>query len=124
MHKHIRVRAALCITFIIASTAAMSAQTSLNEDELPTGDVWISHAETVFVPREAPGMVGEMPHSIQAEGTYHHQVHCSQNAVVLAIVMSTIWIAAISPKSQRKPGSYTFCGEGWISADNTDSALI
>src|SRR5258707_6764855 len=61
MHKHIRVHAALCIIFVIASTSATSAQTSLNEDELPTGDVWISHAESVFVPREAPGTVGEVP---------------------------------------------------------------
>jgi hypothetical protein len=61
MHKHIRVHAALCIIFVIASASTASAQALLNEDELPTGDVWISHAESVFVPREASGMVGEVP---------------------------------------------------------------
>src|SRR5215469_11540227 len=61
MLKRTGIQAVLCTIVVVASTSVGSAQTPPNEDELPTGDVWISHAESVFVPTDAPGTAGEVP---------------------------------------------------------------
>jgi hypothetical protein len=46
------VRAALRILAILSSESALAGQSS-DKVELPTGDVWVTHAERVFVPEGA-----------------------------------------------------------------------
>jgi len=61
MPKRIGIQAMVRIIIVIASASMASAQTSPNDDELPTGDVWISHAEYVVVARGALERANEVP---------------------------------------------------------------
>jgi hypothetical protein len=53
MSTRIAIRAALHVVALIASTSVIAGETSLSEVELQSGDVWITRAERVLVPREA-----------------------------------------------------------------------
>jgi hypothetical protein len=53
MRKRLGVQAILCVLTFAAYTPVIACGLSSGKTELPTGDVWISRAERVFVPHEA-----------------------------------------------------------------------
>jgi hypothetical protein len=53
MCTRIGVQAVLCVLTFAACTPLIACGLSPDKTELPTGDVWISRAERVFVPHEA-----------------------------------------------------------------------
>lgn len=53
MRKRIGVQAILCVLTFAVYTPVIACRSSPDKTELPTGDVWISRSEPVFVPHEA-----------------------------------------------------------------------
>jgi hypothetical protein len=53
MSTRIPIQAALHVIAFIASTSVIASETSLSDVQLQSGDVWITHAERVLLPREA-----------------------------------------------------------------------
>ena len=53
MRKRLGVQAILCVLTFAVYTPVIACGLSPDKTELPTGDVWISRAERVFVPHEA-----------------------------------------------------------------------
>ena len=53
MRKRLGVQAILCVLTFAAYAPVIAGELSPDKTELPTGDVWISRAERVFVPHEA-----------------------------------------------------------------------
>ena len=53
MRKRLGVRGILCVLTFAAYTPVVAGELSPDKIELPTGDVWISRAEQVFVPHAA-----------------------------------------------------------------------
>jgi hypothetical protein len=53
MSIRIAILAVLHVVALIASTSVIAGETSLSEVELPSGDVWITRAESVLPPRVA-----------------------------------------------------------------------
>jgi hypothetical protein len=53
MVRHTMIKTALWIVVVAASMSAVSAQPGPSGAEMPTGDVWPSHAGETYVPRRA-----------------------------------------------------------------------
>jgi hypothetical protein len=53
MRTRIGVQAALSVIALLACLPTFAWHGPIDETELPTGDVWITQAERIFVPREA-----------------------------------------------------------------------
>jgi hypothetical protein len=53
MRKRLGVQVILCVLTFAAYTPVIAGELSPDKTELPTGDVWISRGERVFVPHEA-----------------------------------------------------------------------